>query len=110
LEFNLLDALALNGIYALTGIPGGERPLQISGAQLIRQLVLGNQIMLGSVNAARGHFQMAVDHLAEAHLRWGSQISGLVTHKYPWDQFVGHPDEHQPESIKEVVEWAEPSH
>jgi threonine dehydrogenase-like Zn-dependent dehydrogenase len=108
LEFNLLDALALNGIYALTGIPGGERPLQISGAQLIRQLVLGNQIMLGSVNAARGHFQMAVDHLAQAHLRWGSQIAGLVTHKYPWHQFVGHPDEHQTESIKEVVEWAEP--
>jgi threonine dehydrogenase-like Zn-dependent dehydrogenase len=34
LEFNLLDALALNGIYALTGIPGGDRPLQISGVNL----------------------------------------------------------------------------
>jgi glucose 1-dehydrogenase len=49
LEFNLLDALALNGIYALTGIPGGDRPLKISGAQLIRQLVLGNQISMGSI-------------------------------------------------------------
>ena len=71
LEFNLLDALARNGTYVVTGIPGGDRPLQIAGAELIRQLVLDNQVMLGSVNAARGHFQMAVDDLAQAQLRWG---------------------------------------
>ena len=64
LEFNLLDALALNGVYGLTGIPSGDRPLQISGAELVRKLVLDNQIMLGSVNAARGHFQMGVHDLA----------------------------------------------
>ena len=57
LEFNLLDALARNGLYVLTGIPEGDRPLQIPGAELIRQLVLDNQVMLGSVNAARGHFK-----------------------------------------------------
>ena len=34
LEFNLLDALALNGAYVLTGIPGGDRPLEIPGAEL----------------------------------------------------------------------------
>lgn len=42
LEFNLLDALAPDGVYVLTGIPGGDRPLEIPGADLIRQLVLGN--------------------------------------------------------------------
>jgi hypothetical protein len=66
LEFNP-DALALTGIYMLTGIPGGDRPLQIPGAELVRQLVLDNQVMLGSVNAARGHF----------------------TNRFPWDQFAG---------------------
>ena len=88
LEFNLLDALAVNGIYVLTGIPGGDRTLQIPGAELIRQLVLENQVMLGSVNAARGHFQMAADDLAQAHLHWGAQIASLITHRYPWDQFA----------------------
>ncbi len=29
LEFNLLDALALDGVYVLTGIPGGHRPIEI---------------------------------------------------------------------------------
>jgi threonine dehydrogenase-like Zn-dependent dehydrogenase len=85
LEFNLLDALALNGIYVLTGIPGGDRPLQIPGAELIRQLVLDNQVMLGSVNAARGHFQMAADDLAQAHLRWGAHIASLITHQHSWE-------------------------
>ena len=105
LEFNLLDALALNGIYALTGIPGGDRPLQISGAELIRQLVLDNQVMLGSVNAARGHFQMAVDDLAQAQLRWGAQVSRLITHRSSPDQFAGLMDGHQSDAIKEVIEW-----
>jgi glucose 1-dehydrogenase len=106
LEFNLLDALALNGIYVLTGIPDGDRPLQIPGAELIRQLVLDNQVMLGSVNAARGHFQMAADDLAQAHLRWGAHIGGLITHRYSPDQFSGLMDQHQSDAIKEVIEWA----
>jgi threonine dehydrogenase-like Zn-dependent dehydrogenase len=106
LEFNLLDALALNGVYVLTGIPGGDRPLQIPGAELVRQLVLDNQCMLGSVNAARGHFQMAADDLAHAHLVWGHQIAGLITHRYSWNQFAGLMDQHQPDAIKEVIEWA----
>jgi threonine dehydrogenase-like Zn-dependent dehydrogenase len=105
LEFNLLDALALNGMYVLTGIPGGDRPLQIPGAELIRQLVLDNQVMLGSVNAARGHFQMAADDLAEAQLRWGTHIAGLITHRYSPDQFSGLMIEHHPDAIKEVIEW-----
>ena len=104
-EFNLLDALALNGIYVLTGIPGGDRPLQIPGAELIRRLVLANQLMFGSVNAARGHFQMAVDDLAQAQLRWGDHIASLITNRYPWDQFAGLMNQHHPDAIKEVIEW-----
>ena len=44
LEFCLLDALAVNGIYVVTGIPEDDRPLQIPGAELIRRLVLGNRV------------------------------------------------------------------
>jgi hypothetical protein len=87
----------------------GDRPLQISGAELIRQLVLGNQVMLGSVNAARGHFQMAADDLAHAHLLWGDQIAALITHRYSPDQFTELMNKHQSDAIKEVVEWALPA-
>ena len=106
LEFNLLDSLGRNGVYVLTGIPGGDRPLQIEGAELIRQLVLDNQVMLGSVNAARGHFQMAVDDLSQGHLRWGDHIAALITNRYPYSQFAESVDHHPPDAIKEVIEWA----
>jgi len=106
LEFNLLDALARNGLYVLTGIPEGDRPIQIPGAELIRQLALDNQVMLGSVNAARGHFQMAVDDLAQAQLRWGTHIAALITNRYPSSQFAESVSHHPPDAIKEVIEWA----
>ena len=105
LEFNLLDALSSNGVYVLTGIPGGERPLEIPGAELIRQLVLQNQVLVGSVNAARDHFQMAIDDLEHAHLRWGDHISRLITHHYAFDDFETAIHQHSPDEIKAVVEW-----
>jgi len=105
LEFNLLDALALNGVYVLTGIPGGERPIQIQGADLIRQLVLGNLAMVGSVNASRDHFQMAVDDLASAHLRWGDHVNKLITNRYPAVAFDTALHTHTPDDIKTVIDW-----
>jgi threonine dehydrogenase-like Zn-dependent dehydrogenase len=105
LEFNLLDALAPNGVYVLTGIPGGDRPLQIQGAELIRTLVLENQLMVGSVNAARTHFQMAVHDLMHAHLLWGNHIAKLITERYPHTEFESALRDHNPNEIKSVIEW-----
>jgi threonine dehydrogenase-like Zn-dependent dehydrogenase len=106
LAFNLLDALARNGVYVLTGIPGGDRPTQIPGAELIRQLVLNNQAMTGSVNAARDHFQLAVDDLTVAHPRWGEHIAHLITHRYAHREFAIALDQSAPDEIKTVIEWA----
>jgi threonine dehydrogenase-like Zn-dependent dehydrogenase len=105
LEFNLLDALGLNGIYVLTGIPGGDRPLDLDGAVLIRQMVLNNQIMLGSVNNPASYFQMAVDDLAHAHLRWGKHMEQLITHRYPYTDFDDVLHNHAADEIKVVLEW-----
>jgi glucose 1-dehydrogenase len=106
LEFNLLDALARNGVYVLTGIPDGDHPLQIDGPELVRQLVLDNQVMVGSVNAARGHFQMAADDLSQAQLRWGAHVAALITNHYPSSQFAKLVGDHPANAIKEVIEWA----
>ncbi len=105
LEFNLLDALAPNGVYVLTGIPGGDRPLQIDGAELIRELVLDNQVMVGSVNAARDHYQMAVDDLLHASLLWGDHVAKLITHRHPYPDFATALQQHPDDEIKAVIEW-----
>lgn len=105
LAFNLLDALALNGVYVLTGIPAGNRPLDIPGAQLIRQLVLDNQVMVGSVNASCDHYQMAVDDLARAQPRWGDLVGRLITHRLPYTDFAAGLEHQHEDEIKVVVEW-----
>lgn len=105
LEFNLLDALAPNGVYVLTGIPGGDRPVEVQGAALIRGLVLKNQAMLGSVNAARDHYQMAVDDLAHARLVWGDHVAQLITHRHPYTDYETALHQHSADEIKAVIEW-----
>jgi threonine dehydrogenase-like Zn-dependent dehydrogenase len=105
LTFNLLDALATNGVYVVTGIPGGDRPLEIPGAELIRQLVLENQAMVGSVNASRDHFQMAVDDLTQAHLLWPEHLIKLITQRYPYTQFASAFSRHPADEIKAVIDW-----
>ncbi len=106
LEFNLLEALSRNGIYVLTGIPGGDRPVQVPGAALIRQLVLNNQAMVGSVNAARDHFEMAVRDLHFAFLRWGALLEKVITRRYPVSEFREALTRHPADEIKSVIAWA----
>jgi glucose 1-dehydrogenase len=79
--------------------------VQIAGAELIRQLVLDNQVMVGSVNAARGHFQTGADDLEQARSRWGTHLDGLITQRYAPAEFTSSSDPHTPDAIKEVVEW-----
>ncbi len=105
LEFNLLDALGPNGLYVLTGIPGGDRPLELDGSELIRQLVLDNQLMVGSVNAARDHYQMAVDDLETASLLWGDHVDKLITHHFAYTDFQAAFALNVPEAIKVVIDW-----
>jgi threonine dehydrogenase-like Zn-dependent dehydrogenase len=105
LEFNLLDALDYNGIYVLTGIPAGSRPLDIPAPELIRQLVLNNQVMLGSVNASRDHYQLAVDDLARARQRWGDHIAKLITHRHAYNDFHAALEHHDADEIKVILEW-----
>lgn len=106
IEFDLLDTLAPNGVYVLTGIPGGDRPLEIAGAELMRRLVLNNHVIVGSVNAARDHYQLAVDDLLQARYRWGDLLTRLITHRYPYASFRDAFGQHDDDEIKVVLEWS----
>ncbi len=106
LDFDLMDSLATNGIYALTGIPGGNRPIEISGSEVMRKLVLRNQLIFGSVNAARDHFQMAVNDLAIAAATHGTLVGQLITHRHPYEEFLSAFRNHPADEIKTVIEWS----
>ena len=106
LQFQLIDALAVNGIYVATGIPSAIRPLTIEGGKLMQQLVLKNQIMLGSVNASIHHYAQAVNYLEESMERWPQSITGIITNKVPYGNSYEALHHHGTDEIKVVVEWA----
>lgn len=106
LEFQLMDALGINGIYVLTGIPAGDRPVCILGADLMQKMVLNNQIMLGSVNAGRNHYLQAVEELVKIKKQFGSLINSLITERAGYREFMTVLDLHSPDEIKAVVEWS----
>jgi glucose 1-dehydrogenase len=106
LEFDLLAALGPDGVYVLTGIPGGDRPLTLDGANLMRQLVLRNQVMVGSVNASAKHFAMAVQDLDRARRQWGAGVEALITHRRPAAAFAEVLSHHDGDEIKAVIEWS----
>lgn len=105
LQLELLDALAINGVYVATGIPGGNRPLTIEAGKLLQQLVLKNQILLGSVNAGIQHYEMAVDDLQLCLQRWPESIKKMITRKVRYDNFSSAFKEHDADEIKVVIEW-----
>jgi threonine dehydrogenase-like Zn-dependent dehydrogenase len=105
LEFQLIDALGVNGIYVLTGIPAGKRPVCILGASLMRQMVLKNQILLGSVNASLAHYAMAIEYLDQAHAKWKDSIERVITTIYPYTEFKEALSHHKHSEIKTVLSW-----
>ncbi len=76
------------------------------GAKIMRRLVLQNQVLLGSVNASRDHFQLAVGDLVLAERRWPRHVADLVTHRHPFADFEAAFQHHGSDEIKVVLEWA----
>lgn len=106
LGFQLIDALGINGIYVMTGIPGDNRPVCMMGAELMKQMVLKNQAIIGSVNASVEHFGVAVRDLELSRYRWGNLIDQVITRRMGYDKFQEAIDLRTQDDIKTVIEWS----
>ncbi|ELY93826.1 alcohol dehydrogenase GroES domain-containing protein [Natrialba hulunbeirensis JCM 10989] len=62
--FETVEALAPNGVGVLLGVPEPWK-FEVDGGRLHRELVLHNKALLGTVNSHRGHFEAAIDTLAQ---------------------------------------------
>ena len=49
----------------------------------MRNLVLKNQVVLGTVNAARETFEAAIADLATFYKRWPQAVRALITGRFP---------------------------
>jgi threonine dehydrogenase-like Zn-dependent dehydrogenase len=87
--WELLNALGINGVLVFTGVPGdrgGE--FQVQGGHLMRQQVLWNQIVMGSVNANRSYFLHAVKDLGEIVNRWPDALARVITGHHPMEDYL----------------------
>lgn len=105
LGFDLIDVLGTNGIYVMTGIPGEGKPVCLQGAQAMSQIVLKNQVIMGSVNADSTHFELGIRDLEKAKKKWGDLIDNLITARVPYTDFTRALEYRSQDDIKTVISW-----
>jgi threonine dehydrogenase-like Zn-dependent dehydrogenase len=82
LSFEALETLGVNGVFCFTGVPGRKAPVSIDTDLLMRNMVLKNQLVFGTVNAGPNAFEAAVTDLARFQEQWPQQIKSLITGKF----------------------------
>ena len=80
--FEAMQVLNENGILILSSVTGGDRTTDGVPSDLINQeFVLGNRVMVGTVNANREHFEMGVKDIALAEAMYPGWLKRMMTHK-----------------------------
>jgi len=88
LDFTLVDRLGLNGVLVLTGIPDADSPpTSVAGGSLFRDVVLGNQAIVGSVNANRTYFESGLRDLTVFEERWPGAVGEMISSRRRLDEF-----------------------
>ena len=83
--FGALGALAPNGVCILSGIPGGQSPFEIDLNGIMRNIVLNNQVIFGTVNASRSTFEASVRQLVQFMTIFPDAVRGLITDRVSLD-------------------------
>jgi threonine dehydrogenase-like Zn-dependent dehydrogenase len=78
--FDSMQALGKNGVLVLSSITGGDRRIDVPSDRINLDFVLGNKVMVGTVNAAREHFEEGVRDMAKAEVQYPGWLSRLLTH------------------------------
>jgi threonine dehydrogenase-like Zn-dependent dehydrogenase len=78
--FESIQALAKNGVLVLSSITGGDRRTEVPSDRINLDFVLGNKVMVGTVNAAREHFEEGVRDMAKAEAEYPGWLGRLLTH------------------------------
>jgi threonine dehydrogenase-like Zn-dependent dehydrogenase len=97
------DVLSLTtraGIVCLTGVSLGGHRMPVDVGQMNRDIVLENDVVFGTVNANRRHYEAAVDALSRADASW---LRRLITRRIPlarWSEAL----RNEAEDVKVVLE------
>jgi threonine dehydrogenase-like Zn-dependent dehydrogenase len=73
--------LGKNGVLVLSSVTGGSRRVEVPSDALNLDFVLGNKVMVGTVNANREHFEAGVRDMAIAETEYPGWLGRLITHR-----------------------------
>ena len=99
--FGAAEALSPNGLLILTGIPAPAAPATLPLDRIMKNIVLNNQAIIGTVNAGRSAFALAIHKLEQAMYLVPDSVRAIMTSRVPLD---GAPDAlRQPHGVKDIV-------
>jgi len=100
----LIPFMSRSSIYVMTGIPRDDIKVKIDAARLMRQIVRYNQVIVGSVNSNRSHFEMALGDLERINKSFGGMLEKMITRRVPLKDYETAFKVDDPNHIKTVVE------
>src|SRR5882672_4820274 len=77
--FDSMQALGKNGVLVLASVTGGDKMITVPADRINLEFVLGNKVMVGTVNANREYFEMGVGDMAQAEAEYPGWLSKLLT-------------------------------
>jgi len=108
--FDSMLAVAKNGALVLSSVTGGDHMVQVPADKINLEFVLGNKLMVGTVNANREYFESGVRDMALAEALYPGWLRKLMTHPVKglnnYQQAFDYL-EHAKEAIKVYYEVAE---
>lgn len=79
LAFKAMQLVGHNGVVVWTSITGGDKTLEVPSDNINIEWVLGNKLLLGSVNANREHFEMGIRDLALGEMMFPGVLERILT-------------------------------
>jgi glucose 1-dehydrogenase len=84
--FDVIEHLGPNGVFIFTGVPGRKGPIEVDTDFIMKDVVLNNQVILGSVNAPPHCFASAIRDLGVAMERWPDAVRALISARFPFSK------------------------
>jgi glucose 1-dehydrogenase len=92
---------APSGIVCLAGVSSGGHMIRFDLGDINRTMVLENDVVFGSVNANRSHYESAAEALARADRAWLSRLITRRVRLADWEQAFTR----QPHDIKVILDF-----
>jgi threonine dehydrogenase-like Zn-dependent dehydrogenase len=81
LVFEGMQAVGKNGVLVLSSVTGGNRTAEVPADRINLDFVLGNKVVVGTVNANREYFEIGVRDHAQAEAQYPGWLARLITHR-----------------------------